>query len=225
MAAGEDEAQPVVLEALVVLVGGVGGRLVVEPGGELAEQAVEPGTSPEPIDRLEAAGRDEPGARVGRRPVPGPALDRGHEGVLEGLLGEVEVAQQADQGGQDLARLGPVEAVDPLAHFTVYLYDRRGRGASTDTLPYAVEREVDDLAALIAEAGGSAYVYAMSSGSLLALHAAASGLAIPKLALFEPPIEPNETSTARPPSRPSWPRWWPPPGRGGVLPPRDRRAR
>jgi pimeloyl-ACP methyl ester carboxylesterase len=81
------------------------------------------------------------------------------------------------------------------AHFTVYLYDRRGRGASTDTLPYAVEREVEDLAALIAEAGGSAYVYAMSSGSLLALHAAAAGLAIPKLALFEPPIEPNEVPT------------------------------
>jgi pimeloyl-ACP methyl ester carboxylesterase len=85
----------------------------------------------------------------------------------------------------------PVELL--AADFTVYLYDRRGRGGSTDTLPYAVEREVDDLAALIAEAGGSARVYAMSSGCLLALHAAASGLAIPRLALFEPPIEPNET--------------------------------
>jgi pimeloyl-ACP methyl ester carboxylesterase len=87
----------------------------------------------------------------------------------------------------------PVERL--AARFTVYVYDRRGRGASTDTLPYGVEREVDDLAALIAEAGGSAGVYAMSSGCLLALHAAASGLAIPKLALFEPPIEPDETPT------------------------------
>ena len=87
----------------------------------------------------------------------------------------------------------PVERL--AADFTVYVYDRRGRGASTDTLPYAVEREIDDLAALIAEAGGSAFVYAMSSGSLLALHAAASGLAIPKLALFEPPIEPSEAPT------------------------------
>ena len=84
----------------------------------------------------------------------------------------------------------PVERL--AADFTVYAYDRRGRGASTDALAYAVEREVDDLAALIAEAGGSAFVYAMSSGSLLALHAAAGGLAIPKLALFEPPIEPDE---------------------------------
>jgi pimeloyl-ACP methyl ester carboxylesterase len=84
----------------------------------------------------------------------------------------------------------PVELLAP--HFTVYVYDRRGRGASTDTLPYAVQREVDDLAALIAEAGGSAFVCAFSSGGLLALHAAAAGLAIPKLALFEPPIQATE---------------------------------
>jgi pimeloyl-ACP methyl ester carboxylesterase len=85
----------------------------------------------------------------------------------------------------------PVELL--AAHFTVYLYDRRGRGDSTDTRPFAIEREVEDLAALIAESGGSAYVYGTSSGGVLALHAAASGLAIPKLALFEPPIEPRET--------------------------------
>jgi pimeloyl-ACP methyl ester carboxylesterase len=87
----------------------------------------------------------------------------------------------------------PVERL--AADFTVYVYDRRGRGASTDTPPYAVEREVEDLAALIGVAGGSACVYAMSSGCLLALHAAAGGLAIPKLALFEPPIEPREAAS------------------------------
>jgi pimeloyl-ACP methyl ester carboxylesterase len=87
----------------------------------------------------------------------------------------------------------PVELL--AAHFSVYLYDRRGRGDSTDTPPYAIEREVEDLAALIAEAGGSAYVYGTSSGGGLALHPPASGLAIPKLALFEPPIEPRETPT------------------------------
>jgi pimeloyl-ACP methyl ester carboxylesterase len=81
----------------------------------------------------------------------------------------------------------PVQLLAP--HFTVYVYDRRGRGASTDTLPYGIEREVDDLAALIAEAGGSVFVYAFSSGGLLALHAAAAGLAIARLALFEPPVE------------------------------------
>jgi pimeloyl-ACP methyl ester carboxylesterase len=91
----------------------------------------------------------------------------------------------------------PVERL--AEHFTVYLYDRRGRGGSGDTPPYAVEREVDDLAALVAEAGGSAFVYAFSSGGLLALHAAAQGLAIPRLALFEPPIEPTETPAGETP--------------------------
>jgi pimeloyl-ACP methyl ester carboxylesterase len=73
-------------------------------------------------------------------------------------------------------------------HFTVYHYDRRGRGDSSDAGPYAVGREVEDLVALLDEAGGSAVIYAFSSGGLLALHAAARGLAIPKLALLEPPI-------------------------------------
>ncbi|MEH1029290.1 alpha/beta hydrolase [Micromonospora profundi] len=83
------------------------------------------------------------------------------------------------------------------ANFTVYHYDRRGRGDSTDTQPYAVEREVDDLAALIDEAGGSAFLYGFSSGALLALHAAANGLTIPKLALLEPPIDTTEDRSAQ----------------------------
>ena len=80
--------------------------------------------------------------------------------------------------------------------FTVFTYDRRGRGESTDTKPYAVEREVEDLEALIQEAGGAAFVYGFSSGALLALHAATSGLAIPKLAIFEPPIGSEEDRAA-----------------------------
>jgi pimeloyl-ACP methyl ester carboxylesterase len=58
----------------------------------------------------------------------------------------------------------------------VLYYDRRGRGDSGDTPPYAVEREIEDLAALIAEAGGSAAVFGNSSGAILALRAAAAGL-------------------------------------------------
>jgi pimeloyl-ACP methyl ester carboxylesterase len=78
------------------------------------------------------------------------------------------------------------EALAP--HFTVYAYDRRGRGDSGDTPPYAVDREVEDIDALISESGGSALVYGHSSGAVLALEAAARGLAIPKLALYEPPF-------------------------------------
>jgi pimeloyl-ACP methyl ester carboxylesterase len=76
--------------------------------------------------------------------------------------------------------------------FTAFTYDRRGRGESTDTQPYAVEREVEDLQALIDAAGGSACVYGFSSGAVLALRAAADGLPIERLALMEPPLELDE---------------------------------
>jgi pimeloyl-ACP methyl ester carboxylesterase len=71
-------------------------------------------------------------------------------------------------------------------HFAVYNYDRRGRGDSGDTPPYAVERELEDLEAVIEHAGGSAYLYGSSSGGNLALKAARTGLPVSKLALWEP---------------------------------------
>jgi hypothetical protein len=82
----------------------------------------------------------------------------------------------------------------PLAEFlapdfTVFTYDRRGRGDSGDTAPYAVEREIDDLAALLGAAGGSAAVFGFSSGAVLGLQAAAHGLAIAKLALYDAPFD------------------------------------
>jgi pimeloyl-ACP methyl ester carboxylesterase len=83
--------------------------------------------------------------------------------------------------------------------FTVFAYDRRGRGASGDTAPYAVAREVEDLDAIVSAAGGSAYAYGVSSGAALALEAAASGVALSQLALFEPPYRADE-SVPRPPA-------------------------
>jgi pimeloyl-ACP methyl ester carboxylesterase len=83
-------------------------------------------------------------------------------------------------------------------HFKVFNYDRRGRGPSGDTPPYAVEREVEDIDAVISAAGGSAFLYGTSSGGVLALEAAASGLAITKLALWEPPFILDENR--RPPT-------------------------
>jgi pimeloyl-ACP methyl ester carboxylesterase len=84
---------------------------------------------------------------------------------------------------------GPMPKLAPLLapNFTVYVYDRRGRGDSGDTLPYSKEREVDDIAALIQAAGGSAFVLGLSSGGALALEAAASGLPIQKVVAYEPP--------------------------------------
>jgi pimeloyl-ACP methyl ester carboxylesterase len=85
---------------------------------------------------------------------------------------------------------GPMPKLARLlaANFTVIHYDRRGRNDSGDTLPYAVEREIEDIEALINAAGGSAFLFGISSGAGLALAAGASGLNIPKLALYEPPF-------------------------------------
>ncbi|MFD6168340.1 alpha/beta fold hydrolase [Streptomyces coeruleorubidus] len=73
-------------------------------------------------------------------------------------------------------------------HFTVINYDRRGRGASGDADAYAVEREIEDIAALIEHVGGSASLFGSSSGAVLALRAAAAGVNIDRLALYEPPF-------------------------------------
>ncbi|GAA2100113.1 alpha/beta hydrolase [Streptomyces albiaxialis] len=84
------------------------------------------------------------------------------------------------------------EADMPLAaelagEHTVHVYDRRGRGGSGDTAPYAVAREVEDLAAVIDAAGGEAQVFGISSGGALALEAAASGVPVSRVAVYEVP--------------------------------------
>jgi pimeloyl-ACP methyl ester carboxylesterase len=73
-------------------------------------------------------------------------------------------------------------------NFTAFNYDRRGRGDSGDTPPYAVDREIEDLKAVIDAAGGEAFVIGGSSGAVLALDAAARGVPVTKLALYEPPL-------------------------------------
>lgn len=86
-----------------------------------------------------------------------------------------------DQGMKQLA--------DLLSdHFTVYNYDRRGRGDSTDTEPYELNREIEDIEAIIDEAGGSASLYGISSGAALAMEAALQlRNKVTKLAMYEPP--------------------------------------
>lgn len=89
----------------------------------------------------------------------------------------------------DHAKLAQALSTD----FTVYNYDRRGRGDSGDTKPYAVKREVEDIEALVDKAGGSAYVYGISSGACLALEAAAAlGDKVKKLAIYEAPYDEAE---------------------------------
>jgi len=83
--------------------------------------------------------------------------------------------------GDDLA-----EALS--ADLAAVTYDRRGRGDSGDTAPYAVDREIEDLAAVIAAVGGHAFVYANSSGAVLSMRAAAAGVPIDRLVMLEPPF-------------------------------------
>jgi len=100
--------------------------------------------------------------------------------------------------GGSVDRMLNVPLAQELASdFTVLNYDRRGRGPSGDTLPYAIEREIEDIEAVLEAAGGSANLYGTSSGAALALRAASEGLPLMKLALWEPPFILDEN--ARPP--------------------------
>jgi pimeloyl-ACP methyl ester carboxylesterase len=101
--------------------------------------------------------------------------------------------------GGSVDRMADAAIAQELASdFTVFNYDRRGRGDSGDTPPYAIEREVEDVDAVIGAAGGSAFLWGSSSGAVLAMIAAAGGVPATKLALWEPPFILDEN--ARPPA-------------------------
>ena len=115
------------------------------------------------------------------------AFDIEGDGPAVVLVGGATQFRAFDPATAELARL--------LARrgFTVVNYDRRGRGDSGDTPPFALEREIEDIAALIAAAGGDAALYGSSSGAVLCLWAAAAGLPVSSLVLWEPPLEPEGT--------------------------------
>jgi pimeloyl-ACP methyl ester carboxylesterase len=101
-------------------------------------------------------------------------------------------------GGLDDGSENAALAPELAERFTVYNYARCGRGDSGDTLPYAVEREIEDIEALIANADGSAHLYGVSTGGALALEAAAADLAIDRVAVYEVPYDMAE----------DWPQTW-----------------
>jgi len=111
------------------------------------------------------------------------AFDKIGSGPAVILVAGATAFRAMDPSGAELANLLG-------KHFTVINYDRRGRGESGDTLPYAVEREIEDIEALIDEAGGSACVYGISSGAALTLWAASElgSDKINKAAAYEPPF-------------------------------------
>jgi pimeloyl-ACP methyl ester carboxylesterase len=97
-------------------------------------------------------------------------------------------------------KLGPMAQIarELASGFTVFTYDRRGRGESGDTAPYSVQREVDDIESLIKEAGGAAFLYGASSGAAMALAAASRLRGIRKLALYEAPFIVDGTRAPQP---------------------------
>ena len=115
------------------------------------------------------------------------AYDRQGEGPALILVG----------GGLDDGAENVPLAAELARSFTVFNYARRGRGDSGDTQPYALEREIEDLEALVAEAGGSAHAYGVSSGGALALEAAAAGVALERLAVYEVPYSIGEDAVRR----------------------------
>jgi pimeloyl-ACP methyl ester carboxylesterase len=116
------------------------------------------------------------------------AYDRSGHGPVVILVDGALQYRAFDQGMKELADL-------LSGHFTVIHYDRRGRGDSTDNQPYALEREIEDIEAIIDASGGSAFLYGISSGAALAMEAA---LALPdkvrKLAMYEAPYNDDESS-------------------------------
>ena len=118
------------------------------------------------------------------------AYDKMGEGPALILVGGALEQRAMDSETAQLAAL-------PLLsqHFTVFHYDRRGRGDSTDTQPYAVEREIEDIEALIGVAGGSAFLSGISSGAALAMEAAIRlDSKVKGLAMYEAPYNDDETA-------------------------------
>ena len=116
MATGEDQAQAVVLDtvARAIPICSVFARRI-GPVVQILDE-VEARAPAQRIDRLEAPGRYQPGTGVGRQPLLGPLLERGAKGIVQALLGQVEVAEQADQRGKAAARLGAVDLLHLPAH-------------------------------------------------------------------------------------------------------------
>ena len=104
------EPQAIVFESFIVDDNGIDRGL--ELPGELSDRGVESRATAQNVDRFETAGRDQPRERVGGQPVARPPLDRGRERFVQRLFREVEITDQANQGGKNTARVGAIQCLD-----------------------------------------------------------------------------------------------------------------
>jgi pimeloyl-ACP methyl ester carboxylesterase len=137
------------------------------------------------------------------------AANRSEESILEGgtaiafdRIGHGSPLILVD-GALCYRAMGPSRPLAKLLaqHFTVFTYDRRSRGDSGGTASYAVEREVEDIEALINEAGGAAFIWGVSSGAVLALEATSRLTGVKKLAIYEAPFIVDDS---RPTTKDDW---------------------
>jgi pimeloyl-ACP methyl ester carboxylesterase len=110
--------------------------------------------------------------------------------IALGRVGEGPAVVLVSGGSVDRMSLAPL-AQELASDFTVLNYDRRGRGPSGDTPPYAIAREIEDIEAVVDAAGGEAAIFGSSSGAVLAMFAAEAGVGIGKLTMWEPPFIPE----------------------------------
>src|SRR5215218_2326877 len=146
MAAGEDELESLVLDRRVV-------HLVLNRFGHLEQTGLrgEGAIAADAVDRAVARGRDKPGARIGGRPLVGPALGRDRERLLSGLLGEVEVAEETDQVGEDASPLVAEDLVEDRYHSAI------GRTSTAPPMRAAGMRAASSIAASMSSASNTRY--------------------------------------------------------------------
>jgi pimeloyl-ACP methyl ester carboxylesterase len=144
-------------------------------------------TTNQTLATVQQQARRDPGAGTAGS---GIAVSRDGTSIAYSRAGGGEPVVLVDGALNDRALNGPNPRLARLlaSQFTVFTYDRRGRGESGDTQPYALDREVEDLQAIIDAAGGTVHVYGISSGGALALEAATRLSSIRRLALYELPF-------------------------------------
>jgi hypothetical protein len=133
MAARKDQAQAIFLDMFVFPAGQI--RSAMEALGNILERCIETGAPPHTIDCFEAAGRDEPCPWIGGQAIARPLFYCGRKGIVQRLLGKLEVAEQADQGSKDAARIGAIDRIDNLAYRADMVTDHSSLGGpSLDAL-------------------------------------------------------------------------------------------
>ena len=112
MAAREDQAETIVFYRISLIEIGRGDHRSIKLIGGRGQRGIEARGLAQTINGFEAPGGDQPRARILRHAVARPGIERGDKGVMQRLLGEIEIAEKADECGEHAARIGAIDRVD-----------------------------------------------------------------------------------------------------------------